>query len=96
MADAVKFNNDYFDELSRSPGVIALVDQVTEAVAATARSTAPEDTGDYKDGIKTSGKMQRRYVGLVQGTDKKTMIIESKTGNLARALRAHAKGRRRA
>lgn len=94
MADAVKFNNQFFDDLSRSAGVIQLVDEATEAIAKTARSTAPVDEGDYRDGIETSGKLQRRYVGLVIGTDKKTMLIESKTGNLARALRANAKGRR--
>lgn len=96
MADTVTFNNQFFDDLSRSPGVVNLVDQATEAIAETARSTAPVDTEAYRDGITTSGKLQRRYVGLVIGTDPKTMLIESKTGNLARALRANAKGRGRA
>ena len=67
----------------------------TEAIAKTARATAPVDTGDYRDGIKTAGKLQKRYVGLVVGTDPKTMLVESQTGNLARALRANAKGGRR-
>lgn len=94
MADAVQFNNQFFDDLSKSAGVRALVDEATEAIAATARSTAPVDSGDYRDGIQTSGKLQKRYVGLVVGTDPKTMLIESKTGNLARALRKNAKGGR--
>lgn len=92
---AVQFNNAFFDELSRSPKVAALVDEATERVAATARSTAPEDSGDYKNGITTASKLQRRYVGLVIAGDEKSMIVEAKTGNLARALRANAKGRRR-
>lgn len=92
---AVDFNNAFFDQLSRSPGVVALVDEATERIAATARSTAPTDTNEYRSGIVTAGKFQRRYVGLVIGTDPKTMLIESKTGNLARALRANGKGGRR-
>ncbi|MFI8593731.1 HK97 gp10 family phage protein [Microbacterium sp. NPDC078428] len=92
---AVKFNNAFFDDLSRSAGVAALVDEATERIAQTARSTAPTESGDYRDGIVTAGKYQRRYVGLVIGTDPKTMIIESRTGNLARALRANVKRGRR-
>lgn len=92
---AVEFNNAFFDDLSRSPGVVALVDEATERIANTARSTAPVgETGEYRDGIATAGKYQRRYVGLVIGTDKKTMLIESTTGNLARALRANRRGSR--
>lgn len=93
---AVEFNDAFFDRLSRSPGVAALVDQAVERVAATARANAPADTGDYRSGIVTASKLQRRYVGLVIGTDPKTMLIESRTGNLARALRANTRrGRRR-
>lgn len=90
------FNNQFFDDLSRSQPVIDLVDSVTEAIAETARATAPVgETGEYRDGISTAGKLQRRYVGLVIASDEKSMLVEAKTGNLARALRAHAKGRRR-
>lgn len=95
MPAETTFNNDFFNQLGRSPGVIAGVDAVVEEIAATARSTAPEDTGDYKNGITTAGKMQDRYVGLAVGTDKKTMLIESKTGNLARAGKRHMRGRGR-
>ena len=92
----VTFNNQFFDDLSRSQGVIDLVDAATEAIAETARASAPEATGDYKAGIATAGKFQRRYVGLAIATDPKSMIIESKRGVLARALRANATGRGRA
>lgn len=90
---AVDFNDSFFEQLGRSPGVVALVNTATEAIAATARGTAPTDTEDYRDGIVTEGKYQDRYVGLVVGTDPKTMLIESKTGNLARALRQNGKRR---
>ena len=94
MADGIVFNNAFFNELGRSPGVVRLVDQVTEEIAETARSTAPVDSGEYRDGIQAQGKFQDRYVGLVVGTDRKTMLIEAKTGNLARALRARRQARR--
>jgi hypothetical protein len=92
---AVKFNNAYFDALSRSAGVVSLVTAAAQKVAATARSTAPVDSGAYRDGIKVVLKYQRRAVALVVGTDKKTMLVESRTGNLARALKASGKGRTR-
>lgn len=90
----VQFSNSYFDQLSRSPGVVNLTLAAARKIAATARSTAPSATSAYRNGIVVRLKYQRRAVALVVGTDKKTMLIESKTGNLARALRAHAKGRR--
>ena len=90
----VKFDDGYFDKLSRSPGVTAITVAAAKRIAATARSAAPAASGAYRDGIKVVLKYQRRAVALVVGTDKKTMLIESKTGNLARALRANAKGRR--
>lgn len=91
---AVKFNNAFFEELSRSPAVTQLCVGVAETIAADIRTTAPVDSGDYVAGIKVRVKQQRRSVALVVGTDKKTMIIESKTGTMARALqRAKRRGR---
>jgi len=92
--DGIQFNNAFFNELGRSAGVIRLVDQVTEEIADTARSTAPVDSAEYRDGIEATGKFQDRYVGLVVAADPKSMLIESKTGNLARALNSHKRGRR--
>lgn len=88
---AVKFNNAFFEELGRSAGVTKLVKAKAEQVAAIARSTAPVKSGAYRDGIVVRMKQQKRAVALVVGTDKKTMLIESKTGNLVRALRAAKK-----
>lgn len=92
----VQFDDAYFDQLSRSAGVAGLVDEAVRRIAATARANAPKDTGEYRNGIVTASKLQRRYVGLVLGTDPKTMLIESRTGNLARALRSNTRrsGRR--
>lgn len=65
----------------------------TNKVAAIARSTAPEDSKAYKNGIKVAKKRQKRVVGLVQATDPKSLIVEAKTGNLARAVRSAGRGR---
>lgn len=89
-----KVNNAFFDELGTSPKVIALVNQTRDHVAAAARAAAPVDSGDYRSGIVTRGKTQRkRYVGLVVATDPKSLLIESQKGVLARALRSVGRGR---
>lgn len=89
----MQFADGFFEKLLSSAEVGAVVMAATEGVADEARATAPVDSGDYRDGIRTAKKYQKRVVGLVQATDPKSMIIEAKTGNLARAVRS--KGRRR-
>jgi hypothetical protein len=83
----VQFNNAFFDELGRSAGVQALTLEAAERVAAAARSGAPVKTGAYKASIGVKLKYQSRAVALVIATDPKTMLIEAKTGNLARAVK---------
>lgn len=90
----MQFNNAFFQDLSRSPGVQAVTVEAANRVAATARSTAPEDSGDYRAGIVVRKKFQRRVVALVEGRDPKTMLIESKTGNLVKALQANKRSGR--
>jgi hypothetical protein len=86
-------NNVFFEKLGRDPAVVALVNQKRDQIAAVARSTAPVGDGDYKRGIVTRGKIdKKRYVGLVVATDRKSLIIESKLGVLARAVRAARRG----
>jgi hypothetical protein len=87
----VEFNNAFFDELGRSAGVVALTDEAAERVAAAARANAPRDTEAYVNGIVVRRKFQDRAVSLVVGTDPKTMLIEAKTGNLARSIKAAGK-----
>ena len=84
----VEFNQSYFDNFMRTGPVEALVEARAEAVLATAKATAPVDTGAYRDSIavhKRAGQYRDAYV--VEGSDPKTMIIEARTGNLARAVR---------
>jgi hypothetical protein len=93
----VEFNNAFFEKLGQSPEVVALVTNITHDVAEIARKSAPVgETGDYKDGIEEEVFVhkQRRAVGWVKGTDRKTLLVEAKTGNLARAIRTAARQRR--
>lgn len=85
----MQFNERYFDEILNSAGVERLVESVAEDIAAKARASAPVDSGAYRGGIVVVRKQAtHRPVYLVVGRDWKTLIIESQTGNLVRALRA--------
>lgn len=84
----VSFNAQFFNEIMRSPAVQNMTRATAEKVLSAAQSTAPVDTGAYKAGLTiTVKKAKYRDVILVVGTDWKTMLVESKTGNLARALK---------
>lgn len=84
----VEFNDRFFEEIGKSAGVTKLSRQKAEAVLAAARASAPVDSGDYRDRLAIEVKEAKyRNVILVKGSDWKTMLIESKTGNLARALK---------
>jgi hypothetical protein len=89
----VQFNNAFFEELGNSAGVVALVKDAAEDIAAAARASAPVDTGEYRDSIHVEVIPNRktRTVALVVADDPKTMLIEARTGNLARSLRARKK-----
>jgi hypothetical protein len=86
----MQFDRAFFKELSNSAGVVGLVKDAAERVAEQARKTAPVESGNYRDSIHVEVVPDRqiRTVALVVADDPKTMLIESKTGNLVRALRA--------
>lgn len=81
------------DALTHDPGIVSVVQQATDQIADIARADAPVDGGDYKAGIRTRVKYQKRAVGVVEATDPKSLIIEAKTGNLARAVKKAARTR---
>lgn len=84
----VEFNPRFFDAILKQGGVAAFTRSRAEAVRDLAVKTAPVDTGDYRDGLKVeSRESAHRRVYRVVGHDKKTMLVEAKTGNLARAVR---------
>ncbi|WOH20129.1 HK97 gp10 family phage protein [Paenarthrobacter sp. GOM3] len=83
----MEFNDKFFEEIGKSAGVTQICKEVAEKVLATAQASAPVDEGAYRDGLHVEVKaVEKRNVALVVGSDPKTMLIESKTGNLARAL----------
>jgi hypothetical protein len=85
----VTFNTVYFDQIMKSAGVESVTREAAERALAIAKSTAPVDTGSYRDQLHLEMReSQYRRVIRVVGSDPKTMLIESKTGNLARALKA--------
>ena len=92
MSDDIRFNPGFFDSIMKSAGIKALTESAAKRVLARARETAPVDTSAYHDGLALEYKETAyRTVVRVVGHDKKTLLVESKTGNLARAMSA-AKG----
>lgn len=93
MAGAMEFDDSFFERLGRSPEVTALCVSKAEQVAAGARSSAPVDSGDYRDRIRVEVQPRSdRNAAVVVAGDWKSILIESKTGNLARALKAVKRG----
>ncbi|APZ81756.1 hypothetical protein NCPPB3778_10 [Rathayibacter phage NCPPB3778] len=83
----LKFNDSFFDEVLKSPGVKAMVDDAAGKILAAAKQSAPVDTGAYRDSLHIEHHESKyRQVARVVADDPKTMIIESRTGNLARAI----------
>lgn len=88
----IEFNERFFETVLREPRVEALVDGVAGRALGIAQANAPVDTEEYRDGLHIEHHESRyRRTTRVVGDDEKTLLIESKTGNLARALKG-AKG----
>lgn len=84
----VDFNDSFFDEMLNSAGVRALTRGAAEKALNIARANAPVDTGAYRDGLQVEAVQHaHRTTYRVVGTDAKTMLIESQTGNLVKALK---------
>ena len=75
-------------ELLNDPGVRAELHRRADLVAARAKATAPVDTGAYRDSIEIEDDTTDRAVVRIIAKDRKSHIIEARTGNLAKALGA--------
>lgn len=85
----VEFNPRYFETVLRQSKVEQLTDDAAKRALSAARANAPVDTGAYQRGLRLEHRNSRyRRTSRVVGTDPKTLLIESKTGTLARALKA--------
>lgn len=86
---SMEFNPNFFETVLRQPKVEALTDAAANRALSAAKSAAPVDSADYQRGLHLEHHESRfRRTTRVVGDDEKTMLIESKTGNLARALKA--------
>lgn len=86
-------SNWNLDALTHDPGIVAVTMRTTNQLAETIRDAAPEDTRDLKNGIQTRLKFQERVVGVVESTDPKSLIVEARTGFMARAVKRSARRR---
>lgn len=87
----VELNRAGVLEVLTAPGVLAELVRRGEAVAATARATAPVRTGDYRDHITVQpgvSPVDGRARVIVGSTARHAPLVEARTGNLARALNA--------
>lgn len=84
----VDFNDKFFEDILNSSKVKQLTRQAAERALAAARASAPVETGDYRDGLGIEEvKRAHRTTVMVVGHDAKTLLVESRTGNLAKALK---------
>jgi len=88
MATKVILHSAGVAELLKDPGVRAELTRRAEQVAAQARSTAPVVTGTYRGSIRVLEDTTDRAAVRVGATAPHGYFVESRTGNLARALDA--------
>lgn len=86
------WNQPNMDRKLRDPSIVSETEAIAQRAAAAARASAPVDSGGYRDGIRVVRRESRfRTVFRVLASDRKSKLIESKRGILARV----AKGARR-
>lgn len=84
----VKLISPGVQALLNDSGVRADLHRRAEAVAAAARASAPVASGAYRDSIHVEDATTDRAVVRVVAGSSHAMLVESKTGNLAKALGA--------
>lgn len=86
MASKIRLSSAGMRELLRSSGIRAALRGPAEAVAARARASAPVETGEYKASIRVESATTDRVVERVVADAPHALVVEAKTGNLARSL----------
>lgn len=90
---AFKANDAGMKKLVHSREVANVCKKYADVVAANAKASAPVESGDYRSGIHAIIEDHpSRVTAQVVASDPKSLIIESRTGNLARALNAVKRG----
>lgn len=88
---AVRVKIDYgrpFEEILNSGGVRDLVTERAERALSAARASAPVASGAYRESLRVEQATTDRAVARVVADVDYAMVVEAKTGNLARALDA--------
>ena len=87
----VKINQAGVRALLSDPGVRAELERRAAAVEAAAKASAPVASGQYRDSIRAqsdSSPIDGRARATVGATAPHALVVEARTGNLARALNA--------
>ena len=82
----VKLNAAGFGEILNSARVRAHLAAKADVAAARARATAPVETGEYRNSIRRVSATTDRAVERVASDAPHALVVESRTGNLARAI----------
>ena len=88
MATRVTMKSAGIKELLNSSGTRALLTSKAGPVLSAAQAGAPVATGEYRDSLKIVQDTTDRAVVRVVSTAPHGLIVEARTGNLARALDA--------
>lgn len=88
----VKLNHPPMRALLNSDAAGEHLVGLADKVAAAARSGAPVETGSYRDSIEVQLVHTDRAVARVVATAPHSLVVEAKTGNLARSLDAAGGG----
>lgn len=84
----VKLNSPGMKSLLNDAGVASELQRRGQAVLNTARATAPVDTGEYRNSLFLIPATTDRAVVRIGSRAPRGMIVEWRTGNLAKALDA--------
>ncbi len=84
----IELNHRGMEEMLKSAATGAAMRAIAQPIAATAKATAPVQSGEYRDSIHVEPHTtDRAGMRVVAGTDH-AAEVEAKTGNLARAAGA--------
>lgn len=84
----VRLNSPGVAKVLNDNGVRGFLQSLARRVEQVAKANAPVDTGAYRDSIHIENATTDRAVVRVVADDEKAMLVESRTGNLARAVDA--------
>jgi hypothetical protein len=86
MDPRVRLNSGQMARLLKSDQMRAPLRRVAEKAAGRARASAPVESGEYRSGIRVVSDTTDRAVERVVASAPHSALIESRTGNLKRAL----------